>query len=587
MRTITCLLTFLIAYGSYGCVNSQDTITKAICSGGYYVNPITNQQLSQAGFYSDTLFTQTGFCDSIIVTQIIMKPGNQVLVNHNGYTCNGQPYNFRGQWYGKGTYSILLPAITSCDTTLTLRVFTGSKKLTILDTTICPGTLLFFNNRVITSDGVYFDTLTTIQGCDSIVLLGVTVRLPFGADAVVPLCSDSVRFNHKTYRQPGYYLDTFLAPMAVCDSIRTLHIVDPHQYYYNKYAVICLGGVYVYFGDTLSDFGTFLHTFTSTAGCDSLEQLTLSVTQPIRKHEIVNLCFTDFPVKLRGKTYSVPGIFEDTVRDNNGICIDSIITEEILLTNPVNYARIVVCRNSFIDYGGGSYFMGNIAATFLIPPKNSQSCQDSITSLTLIPNGTFDTYLYDITCGDYPFRDSVFQGNGVFFYSLPSNYCDTTFILSLRSFQSGDSISIILTDSTLHVRVPAGPSFSSYEWFLNGTHLATTSAPSLVANQTGNYRVVAKGINGIDSSCVLYVEKYGVQPISALTVYPNPSHGAFKIYNPFQEGLVIHLYDMLGKNVGVTVLSKGENYIDMNFSPGLYILHSNDSIKWSKLISIY
>lgn len=89
------------------------------------------------------------------------------------------------------------------------------------DSAIC---VFNYNSNIYSNSGIYYDTLTNIYGCDSIVMLDIKI-LPgviTQTDSVVA-CKSYAWRNGVTYNQTGNYSDT-LSLVNGCDSIFTLHL---------------------------------------------------------------------------------------------------------------------------------------------------------------------------------------------------------------------------------------------------------------------------------------------------------------------------------------------------------------------------
>lgn len=104
----------------------------------------------------------------------------------NGYTLNNITYD------STGTFVQFIPNAAGCDSTITLNLILN-KKFVQQTKTICEGQALFVGGINQTISGIYYDSLHTIQGCDSIVTTFLTVNpspIPMlGADR--NLCSNT------------------------------------------------------------------------------------------------------------------------------------------------------------------------------------------------------------------------------------------------------------------------------------------------------------------------------------------------------------------------------------------------------------
>lgn len=93
-----------------------------------------------------------------------------------------------------------------------------------ISATICPGGSYDFNGTILTAPGVYLDTLSTDSECDSVLELTLSVVPGSPIPIQVVLCpGESYLFNGITLTTPGVYRDT-IATSAGCDSIVELTI---------------------------------------------------------------------------------------------------------------------------------------------------------------------------------------------------------------------------------------------------------------------------------------------------------------------------------------------------------------------------
>jgi gliding motility-associated-like protein len=123
----------------------------------------------------------------------------------------------------KNRYGVLLDSITTS-------FVIGEKKETIINDTICQNdsyNKYGFSLPVFMAAGAFDYRLdsVTVQGCDSIVLLNLTVN-PVYHDSPVPaaICpGDSIFFGRQYHKQAGIHIDTLKTGFG-CDSIITLNL---------------------------------------------------------------------------------------------------------------------------------------------------------------------------------------------------------------------------------------------------------------------------------------------------------------------------------------------------------------------------
>lgn len=90
--------------------------------------------------------------------------------------------------------------------------------------TICQDGEYKFNNSWLSNSGIYFDTLENSEGCDSVVQLNLKINptsVSFQSQSIVQ--GNSYQFNGSSLSKPGIYRDTFTNQYG-CDSIVILNL---------------------------------------------------------------------------------------------------------------------------------------------------------------------------------------------------------------------------------------------------------------------------------------------------------------------------------------------------------------------------
>lgn len=93
----------------------------------------------------------------------------------------------------------------------------NSPSSSLINQTACGSFTL--NSQTYTTSGIYTQQFTNIAGCDSVLTLNLTVLNPINFSQTVSLCSgESLTVGSNTYNTSGVYTDTFTATNG-CDSI--------------------------------------------------------------------------------------------------------------------------------------------------------------------------------------------------------------------------------------------------------------------------------------------------------------------------------------------------------------------------------
>lgn len=170
--------------------------------------------------YRVAAILNNGCSDTASVTVAVKQTSASSLAET---VCFGQTTTFRGQTIGQsGIYRDTLTNAIGCDSIITLNFTVRPKAERIINAGICTGQSYTFKGVQLTQTGQYFDTLTTITGCDSFIVLNLSVNNFVLGSASVAICQgQSYNFNGRTLTQAGQYTDT-LVSVAGCDSILTL-----------------------------------------------------------------------------------------------------------------------------------------------------------------------------------------------------------------------------------------------------------------------------------------------------------------------------------------------------------------------------
>ena len=154
----------------------------------------------------------------------------------------------------------------------------GTETTEIFDT-LCQGQSVLFNDQILTTSGVYFDTLQTANSCDSFVVLNLTVFDVVHTAIEGAICpGGSYYFNEQNLTTAGVYLDT-LATSNACDSFITLTLSLFNTANTAISHTICQGDSYYFNGQNLTTAGVYLDTLATSNACDSFIVFTLEVLQ--------------------------------------------------------------------------------------------------------------------------------------------------------------------------------------------------------------------------------------------------------------------------------------------------------------------
>ena len=180
---------------------------------------------------------------------------------------------------------------------------------------ICEGSVYSENGFNVSEAGTYTQTLQTVNGCDSIVTLNLTVN-PFentNTNLTAEICESSTYTeNGFNLSEPGTYTQN-LQTINGCDSIVTLTLTVNPTYNITIDASINEGETYEENGFSESEAGTYVHTLQSEFGCDSVITLNLTVNSSLNDVVANAIEVSLYPNPARAYTMlKVEGLKEQT-----------------------------------------------------------------------------------------------------------------------------------------------------------------------------------------------------------------------------------------------------------------------------------
>lgn len=255
-------------------------LNEKLCFGETYT--FGGMELSEVGVYYDTLHTVYG-CDSVVKLNLIHYP-EPVITYYDQPNCEGEDFeyeefvipwdsienNYISSWNRQNdttlVFKIDVENADKCSDTLWLNMLLHPKKYDSHDITICENGLPFrYGDSIFSEGGQKLVHFTTVDGCDSIVTVNLTV-------------------------EPTYYSNI-------------------------KYDTICDNEEYVIFSDTITEPGQhYVMGKTNIHHCDSLVQLRLTVLPTYDKVFEKTVCPTILPMTYEGFDIPVDAVSGEMLR---------------------------------------------------------------------------------------------------------------------------------------------------------------------------------------------------------------------------------------------------------------------------------
>ena len=508
-------------------------ISHTICEGNVYTENGFN--VSEAGTYTQTLQTING-CDSIVTLNLTVNPVENTTLS--AAICEGSTYTENGFNASEtGTYTQTLQTINGCYSVVTLTLTVNPVESTTLSASICEGTTYTENGFNVSEAGTYTQNLQTVNGCDSIVTLNLSVNSIASTNLMAAICEGTTYTeNGFNASEAGTYTQN-LQTINGCDSVVTLNLTINPIESTNLTAAICDGTTYTENGFNVSEAGTYTQNLQTINGCDSIVTLNLTINPVANTTLSVTICdgttYTE-----NGFNVSEAGTYTQNLQTIDGC--DSIVTLN-LSVNPVANTNLAVaiCEGSTYSENG---FNASEAGTYTQNLQTVNGC-DSIVTLNLSINPVADTTIAAAICEGEIYYENGFMASreGTHTQILQTeNGCDSVVTLNLTvypAYQMG-------IGAVIH----EGETYEEYGFSVN---------------EEGTYTQILQTANGCDSIITLNVVLSSLDEVEAndikVNVYPNPanSYTVLEVHG-LKEQTMVNLFDIQGRKVREYVMNIGQ-----------------------------
>ena len=537
---------------------SRQEIYDTICEGTTY--DFHGRDLTQAGTYSDTLQTING-CDSVIVLTLSVNPVATTPLSAT--TCSNEAYDFHGRDLTQaGTYSDTLQTINGCDSVIVLTLSVNPVATTPLSATICSNETYDFHGRDLTQAGTYSDTLQTINGCDSVIVLTLSVNHVATTPLSATICSnETYDFHGRDLTQAGTYSDT-LQTINGCDSVIVLTLSVNPVATTPLSATICSNETYDFHGRDLTQAGTYSDTLQTINGCDSVIVLTLSVN-PVY-HDTINAEICEGSVYTEnGFNVNEAGTYTQTLQTINGC--DSIITLNLTVNSALtSIIDAEICEGTTYSENG---FEHSEAGTYTQTLQTSNGC-DSIVTLNLSMKPNSMTTFTATVCEGTVYTENGFNASetGIYTRTMESaNGCDSTITLDLTvnpSYQIG-----------VLAIINRGETYTNF---------------GFNESEAGTYTQHLQTVDGCDSTIMLTLVVMmslddATVDKNAFIFYPNPAKSFVNLeFKALKENTLLQILDINGRKVRTFDLKAGQETLRIeigNLPEGVYTIMLGNAAK--------
>ena len=454
-------------------------------------------------------------------------------------------------WINGETYTtsvvdtFALTTANGCDSLVVLNLTISNAVIYTDEVTAC-GSFTWIDGYTYTSStNTPTYTITSESGCDSIINLHLTIKNnSYSVDTQIA-CDTYTWIDGNTYVQSTTTPTYTLTAANGCDSIVTLNLTINHSTTGVDVVTACDSYTWIDGITYTASNNTATYTLTNAAGCDSVVTLNLTINYSTTGTDVITAC--DSYTWIDGITYTASNNTA-TYTLTNAMGCDSVVTLNLTVNNSTTGTDVVTACDSYTWIDGVTYTASNNTATYTL--TNAVGC-DSVVTLNLTVNYS-NTGVDTITaCDSYTWIDGITytESNNTATYTLTNAAgCDSVVTLNL-------TVNYAVYDTIVDTAV------NEYVW--NGT----------TYTESGVYQYSDTTVAGCDSivTLILTIQSVGIDAadeLETLAFYPNPTNGTITFNRT--DIRKVEVMDGMGR---VIATFENSNVIDLaKLSKGYYAL---------------
>ena len=344
-----------------------------------YTSPSGKYVWNNSGTYTDTVPSYSG-CDSVITINLIINESTSSTIIETACDSYESPSG-NYIWTSSGNYQDTISNAAGCDSLLTINLTIIESTSSTITETACNSYESPSGNYVWTSSGTYQDTILNAAGCDSVITINLTINESTSSTITETACNsyESPSGNY-IWTSSGTYQDT-IANAAGCDSVITINLTINESTSSTISATVCDSYDSPSGNYTWTSSGTYIDTLVSSAGCDSVITVNLTVHKSTNSEITVVIEESDFPYIFGTQTLTSAGEYTEIFQSQNGC--DSTVTLSLIVGDVIPPRLKCRAINIFLDENG-SYELSetDIATISEGSTDNTTAAEDLITTVS-------------------------------------------------------------------------------------------------------------------------------------------------------------------------------------------------------------
>ena len=549
-------------------------ISSTICNGQSVT--VGSSTYTTSGIFNTVLQTSLG-CDSTVILNLTVNPTPTTNISRT--ICNGQSVTVGSTTYStSGIHTTVLQTSLGCDSTVVLNLTVNPTPTTNISRTICNGQSVTIGSSTYNTTGTFTTVLQTSLGCDSTVVLNLTVNPTPTTNISRTICNgQSVTVGSSTYNTTGIHT-TVLQTSLGCDSTVILNLTVNPTPTTNFSSTICEGQSVTVGTNSYSSTGLYTTVLQTSLGCDSTVILNLTVN-PTPTTNISRTICEGQSVTVGSTTYTTTGTHTTVLQTSLGCDSTVVLNLSVNPTATTNISR-TICEGQSVTIGSTTYTTTGTHTTVL---QTSLGC-DSTVILTLTVNPTPTTNISRTICEGQSVTvgSTTYTATGTHTTVLQTSLgCDSTVILNLTVNAIPQTPVITQSNDTLYSNVIIAG--ATYYWYKSGILITSTFVPYYKLSSSGAYTVKIINNDCESAESVAFNAVFTSVRVNSLNVNfsitPNPSNGQFmlNITSVKSDEYQLVLFNVAGQAIKTQNLNinRGINTIPVNLDTiekGMYFI---------------
>lgn len=366
------------------CIHSQETYsvnpTVGVTTYKWYVNSVLIDSMANTSI--DYNFVESGEYEICVVASNVCSTSppscTKIMVGEGTTTeikdtiCQGQVYDFGGSQFNlSGIYPAVFTSAKGCDSTVLLNLFIQPILRDTSYYTLCAGDTIVTPMQLISQSGTFIDTLTSMKGCDSMSYYIIVAASPFFETVTIERCEGDTLFTQQhIVTTSGIFLDS-LVSINNCGSIVRYEVSFLRRELTTITIINCENDPFELNGIFYEQDTSFNEVLLTISGCDSIVNYKISFTPPTRDTVNIDLCEGE-QIMINSLILDAEGEYLDTLVNAQG-CDSIVIYDVSMIDVALTSIRISNCTNDPFELNGVFYRQDTIFTIDLVATSGCDS----------------------------------------------------------------------------------------------------------------------------------------------------------------------------------------------------------------------